>query len=408
MVTVLKNYFVLSDEDLVVGGRYHNFSDFFQFPDFDRPELVYEDIPPAGHPTLDASSSFAEVLAEKDVLLFPPYQSYEYVLRFLDEAIDDPDTTDICITLYRTARDSKVVERLVRAARVGKAVTAFIEVKARFDEAPNLQSAKIMEDAGVHVVYSMPGIKVHSKLLLVKKRTSPTLSYVGTGNFNEKTASLYTDIGLFTSDDTICSEIELVFDYLCDPVLTPTFEKLLVAPFTMREAFSELVEKEISSAIAGREASVTIKLNSLEDKKMIALLYRAANAGVVIRIICRGICCLDPDLPEVNGNIKVISIVDQFLEHARVYIFSNDGNEKIYIASADWMKRNLSRRVEVAVPIEGEETRQEIRDMIALQLADNTKARKITAKQKNKYVKARANPKVRAQIDTFDYFRSKV
>lgn len=408
MVTALKNYFRLSDEDLVVGGRYHNFSDFFQFPDFGISELVYQPILPVKQGRLEREESILKIVQEDDALIFPPYHSFEYLLKFLNEAVNDSDTSAISITLYRTARDSRIVDSLVAAAKAGISVTAFIEVKARFDEAPNLASAQRMEEAGVRVLYSMPGIKVHAKLLLIQTKSGKAQAYIGTGNFNEKTATLYTDIGLFTSDSIIIDDVNRVFDYLRKSVDNPVFDKLLVAPFSMRQDFEQLIENEIQAAIDGDISGITIKVNSLEDASMITLLYRAANAGVSIRILCRGICCLDTGIAEAKGNIRIVSIVDRYLEHARVYMFANRGNELIYIASADWMKRNLSRRIEVAVPIEDPVARQQISDMMELQLSDNTKARILDSRQRNKFVKSKGQPKVRAQIDTFDYFRSQI
>ncbi|NND71491.1 MAG: polyphosphate kinase 1 [Rhodothermales bacterium] len=408
MVTVLKNYFRLSDEDLVVGGRYHNFSDFFGFPDFGRKKLSYEPLPAVDHAFLGKAESIVDTIASRDAVIFPPYHSFGYVQQYLDELVDDPDTEEIFVTLYRTARDSKIVTSLARAAGNGKRVVAFVEVKARFDEAPNLESAHLLQEAGVEVLYSMPGIKVHSKLLLAKRRNGNDVSYIGTGNFNEKTATLYTDIGLFTGRQDITAEVCRVFDYLQDPTLSPKFEKLLVAPFSMRSSFESLIRTEINAAHAGKHSGISIKVNSLEDSTMVNLLCEAAEAGVPIRIVCRGICCLDPELPQLKGNIKIVSIVDRFLEHARIFVFENGGDRQVYIASADWMKRNLSRRIEVGVPIDDVTCRKEILDYLELQLSDNTKARIIDSRLRNKYVKAKGAQKVHAQLDAFGYFAARV
>ena len=410
MVTRMKELFDLRDEDLVVGGRYHNFSDFFGFPKFDREDLVYGDLMPAPHPALEGATSVLDYVAKNDTLIHFPYHSFDHILRFLDEAASDPDTEKIFATLYRTAPNSKVVDALVEAARQGKEVTAFVEVKARFDEAPNLESAHEMQEAGVNVLFSMPGIKVHSKLLLIKRRTHKKkyIAYLSTGNFNEKTARVYTDVGLFTGDETTTADVRSVFRYLEDQSKTPKFKKLLVAPFTMRKQFEGLIDNEIEAALKGKAAAITVKVNSLEDDDMIHRLYLAAQAGVTVNIICRGICCMKAGVRGLSDNIYAVSIVDKFLEHARAYIFENGGDKIVYLASADWMKRNLVRRVEVAFPIEDEHLKQEILDIVELQLNDDTKARILDAKLKNKRVPSKKEQPARAQLDTYKYYVDRV
>lgn len=407
----LKDRLALEDEDLVEGGRYHNLNDFFSFPTCDVEGQTYEPLPPVIHPALEQASSMFEAVAEKDRLLSFPYQKFDYVVRFLEEAAVDPAVEELWITLYRVSRDSAVARALVKAAEHGKRVTAFVEVKARFDEQSNLDWAARMEQAGVQVLYSMPGLKVHTKLALVARREAGELryyGYLGTGNFNEKTARIYADHGLLTADQRLGLDVRQVFAFLLGEVEQPTFEHLLVAPFYLRKAFYRLIDHEIEQARAGEASGMTLKMNSLEDPKIIQRLYAASRAGVPIRMVVRGICCLVPGVPGQSETIEATSIVDRFLEHARIYCFHHGGEEVVYLASADWMKRNLSRRVEVAFPVYDPDARQTLRAVLGLQRADNTRARIIDAEQRNAYVRADDAKAVRAQIDSYRYFEEKV
>ena len=406
----LKERLALEDEDLVEGGRYHNLNDFFSFPRCGPEELAYEPLPPLPHPDLERAPSMREAMDEKDWLLSFPYQKYDYVIRFLDEAAEDPDVEEIWMTLYRVSRDSAIAHALLKAAENGKRVTVFLEVKARFDEQANLDWAARMEAAGVQVIYSMPGLKVHTKLALVARREGDAqrfYAYLGTGNFNEKTARLYADHGLLTADPRLAEEARRIFAFLAEEVEEPTFEHLLVAPFHLRKAFNRLIDFEIEQARAGKEAWILAKMNSLEDRKIITRLYEASRAGVRVRLIVRGVCCLMPGVPDQSETIEVTSIVDRFLEHARVYVFYHGGEEPLYLASADWMRRNLSRRVEVAFPLYDPDLRRELRTLLDLQQTDNTKARHIDAEQQNAYVRNGNGHSVRAQIDTYRYFKEK-
>ena len=400
----LKQRLGLEDEDLVPGGFYHNFSDFFGFPDYGREDLQFQPMPPLPHPRIRKARRVLDRAKTDDLLFHFPYQSFEPVTRFLFEDAEDPDVQRISATLYRVAPRSKIVEGLTRAATTGKDVKAFVEVKARFDEEPNLQWAKVMERAGVRVVYSLPGLKVHGKLLLVEAADF-SIAYLGTGNLNEKTAKIYCDHGMLTADHRITSDVERVFSLLEDPSSTIQFDHLLVAPNSMRKTFKRLVEREIEHAKAGRKAGMILKMNSLEDRGMIKLLYRASQAGVAIHLVVRGICCLIPGIPGLSENIQVTSIVGRFLEHARVYVFKNDGDDEIFLASADWMKRNLSRRIEVAWPIYDGNLKREILDLLNLQIADNSKARHIDAQQQNRYVEAQGQSPVAAQTDTYQLLK---
>ncbi len=401
IATQLKQRLLLEDEDMIPGGFYHNFSDFFAFPDFGRDDLRFRSMPPLSNTGLKDEIGVLEQTVRRDILLHFPYQSFDPVTRFLQEAAEDPKVERVSATLYRVASGSQVVDALVRAAQAGKDVKAFVEVKARFDEKPNLEWASHMERAGVNVVYSHPGLKVHGKLLLVEAG-DVRHAYLGTGNLNEKTAAIYCDHGMLTTDDRITGEVKKVFDLLDDPREDVKFEHLLVAPHSMRSRFKQLVEREIEHAVAGRDGFMVLKMNSLEDRGMIKLLYRASQSGVRIRLIVRGICCLVPGITGLSDNIQVTSIVGRFLEHARVYLFGNDGNREIFLASADWMKRNLSRRIEVAWPVYDARAKQELIQLLDLQLRDDTRARVIDAQQANQYVRNDGRVPLDAQIAAYE------
>lgn len=408
----MKKLFKLSKNDLIPGARYHNFNDFFGFPDpTNNSALHYPDLPPLPHPVFEGAASLLAVIKEQDQLLHFPYHKYDYVPALIHEAAHDPDVVTIKATLYRVASKSAVVTALMEACEQGKEVVAFIEAKARFDEASNLFWGKELEKAGAKVFYSYPGIKVHTKLLLIDRMEDEKrrhYAYLGTGNFNEKTARIYCDHALLTAKQKLGKEVNQVFDLLERKVLVPNTKHLLVAPFTLRQKFEELIQQEIDLAKAGKEAYMVLKMNSLENSQMIDRLYAASQAGVKIKLIIRGICCLRPGVEGLSENIEVISIVDRFLEHARVYIFGNGGEEKMYVASADWMTRNLYRRVEVAFPINDGDLFKEIREIIDLQLADNSKARIINAEQDNPYKKASKGEAVhRAQVDIYEYCKHK-
>ncbi|MFI5263080.1 MAG: polyphosphate kinase 1, partial [Candidatus Kapaibacterium sp.] len=353
MLKYLSKYFKLSDDDLIPGGRYHNFSDLMSFPNPGIASLENKPQPPLAHRDLKDARTIFPIMSQKDIVLFYPYEAYDYVIQFISQAAKDAAVIAIKITLYRVASNSKVVEALKEAAKNGKEVTAFVEIKARFDEEQNLYWAGELERAGVKVLYSFPGLKVHCKLCIVtrmERGEKKRYCYLASGNFNEKTATLYSDIGLFTTDLRITKEVKEVFQILGRKERSTEFEHLLVAPFTMRKTFEKRIEKEMKFASEGKRAEIIVKLNSLEDEEMIEKLYEASNAGVKIRLIVRGICCVIPGVPEMSANIKAVSIIDRYLEHARIFIFHNGGQERYYVASADWMTRNLSHRIEVGFP----------------------------------------------------------
>jgi polyphosphate kinase len=412
LVAFMKDHLKLEDEDLIPGGRYHHLEDLSQFPkpSHHPAELVRERLPPLAHPELRSEPSILAAVARKDRILHFPYQSYEYVLRFLDEAAEDPAVEEIWITLYRVASDSAVVKALIRAAQRGARVTAFVEVKARFDEANNLEWAEEMARAGVHTVYSMPGLKVHAKLALLSRKEGSgqrLYAYLSTGNFNEKTALLYCDHGLFTADPRITSEVRSVFKYLCKDLEHPRFDHLLVAPSFLREALTDLLSTEVENLRSGRPAAVLMKMNSLGDVDAMNLIYGASLAGVPVDLIIRGICRIRPGLRDLGENIRARSIVDRFLEHARVFRFANGRETRLFLSSADLMKRNLDRRVEVAFPLYDPDVREEVEMILQLQLADNKKARILGSTQENLYVSRRAGEApVEAQLDTYLWLES--
>lgn len=408
----LKSVFGLTKNDVIPGARYHNFNDFFSFPDpSEQAELHNPPQPPLPHPALEGAPSILDILRNKEIALHFPYQKYDYVAQFIREAARDPKVRALKITLYRVASKSAIVEALLEALRSGKQVVAFIEAKARFDEASNLYWGEELEQAGAKVIYSYPGIKVHTKLFLAARAEEDQLryyAYLGTGNFNEKTARLYGDHALLTANQQIAAEVEQVFALLERRIIIPMCKHLFVSPFNLRDRFSQLIDREIENARNGKEAYMILKMNSLEDPDMIRKLYEASQAGVEIKMIIRGICCLRSGIEGLSENIQIISIVDRFLEHARVYIFGNGGEERLYIASADWMTRNLDHRVEVAIPIYDGEIAREIRTIINLQLLDNQKARYLTPDLDNPHKKALPIEKpVRAQADIYRYLKKK-
>lgn len=405
----LREALLLADEDLYPGGRYHNFSDFFRFPNPGIKSLEYSELKPLKHKDFETHTNVFTASKKKDYLFYFPYHNYDYVVNAIAHAAKDPAVKSIKITQYRVAKDSRIVNSLVKAAHRGKDVTAFVEVKARFDEEINIQSAEEMQKAGVKVLYSLPGLKVHAKIALITRLEAGKLkkyAYLSTGNFNEKTAKLYTDYGLFTVNEELTEEVEKVFEYLEGKDPGYQFKHLLVAQYGMRQGFQALIENEIENAKKGLPAAITIKLNSLEDERIIKKLYDASEAGVRVLMIVRGICCLIPGMKEMSENISGISIVDRFLEHDRVYIFNNAGNEKIFLSSADWMKRNLSRRIEVAFPIYDPDLKKQVRNIIDIKLADNVKARVIDEKQQNLFRELTESEKHRSQYEIHEYLKS--
>jgi polyphosphate kinase len=410
---LVKKIKVLKSENLISGGRYHNFKDFIDFPTVGTAELRNRIPHPLNHKEMDVHKSAFKLIKEKDVLLSFPYQSYHHIIDMLREASIDPKVQSIKITLYRVAKNSNIVNTLVNAIKNGKSVTAVVELQARFDEEANIYWATKLQEEGVRVIFGVPNLKVHSKLFLITRKEGGKnfhYAHIGTGNFNEDTARLYSDISLLTADKRITEEVQKVFNFYEDNLKTGSYKHLAVAPFNMRKRFLKLINNEIENVQAGKEAYIIIKLNSLVDEEMITKLYEASAAGVKIKMIIRGICSLVTELAGYSNNVEAISIVDKFLEHSRIFIFCNEGQERYYLTSADWMARNLDHRSEVAVPIYDESIKKEIRTFIDLQWADNTKARVLNTRQDNKYRQAEPHSeghrgKNRAQDDILKYFR---
>jgi polyphosphate kinase len=401
----------LRNVNLIPGGRYHNFKDFMAFPKVGNVNDYYAPLVPVLVPELERARTIFDVVKQRDVILHHPYESFDYLIRMLREAAIDPKVQSIKITLYRVAKHSNVVNALINAVKNGKKVTVLMELQARFDEEHNIYWTNQLQEAGARVHFGKPGQKVHCKLCMIyREEDGKTVKYahLATGNYNGVTARLYCDHGLFTKDLRLTSEIENMMDLLFQGPRKHKFEHLLVAPDYMARQFIELIEKEIANAKAGKPAYIIAKMNSLMDDGIVRKLYEASKAGVNIQLIVRGICTLVPGVRGLSENIHVISIIDRLLEHARIYIFGNGGDEKIYLSSADWMTRNLYRRVECAFPIYDESCRQQIKDIVNIQLRDNTKARIIDHDFDNKYVqRVPGSPEIRAQYSTYDYLKSK-
>jgi polyphosphate kinase len=395
----------------ISGGRYHNFDDFFKFPSPPGTTLKYIPQEELKHPILKNETSIYSAVSKKDQLLHFPYQKYDYVIRFLEEAAADPEVKSIKITLYRLSDNSKIANALLTAAKNGKKVIAFVEVKARFNEASNIFYQQQFKEAGIMVLDGFSKMKVHCKLCVIERNENGTkkrYAYLSTGNFNETTSRFYGDYGFLTARKDITKEANSIFDFLANPKKKLKFEKMMVAPFNLRTGLEGLIDTEIKNAKEGKKASIILKVNSLEDPEMINHLYRASNAGVKIRIIVRGMCCLIPGEKGMSKNIKVVSIIDRYLEHGRVYIFYNAGKEKIFISSADLMTRSLTRRVEAAFPVMDTDLRIEIKNVINIQLNDNMKSRKINKIQSNPFNKSNGSKKVRAQEDTYYYLKDQL
>jgi polyphosphate kinase len=396
-------------DSMIPGGRYHNFKDFMNFPNVGGPNLAYEPNPPLNHPVLASQSSILKIINERDILLHYPYQKFSYFINLLREAAIDPEVKSIKITLYRVATNSKVINALINAARNEKEVTVIIELQARFDEKSNIYWSRKLEEAGAKVLFGIPGLKIHSKLLLITTNSGKKLKYyagISTGNFHEGNASVYTDLTILTAHKKIAGEVFKVFDYFENTFKFPNYKHLLVSPQYMRTKLEGLIDKEIKNVQEGKPAYIILKINNLVDPGMIHKLYYASQNGVKINMIIRGICGLVPGIPGLSENIHAISIVDKYLEHARILIVCNGGDEKIYISSADWMTRNLDNRVEVSCPIYDPELKKEIRDFINLQLNDNVKARIIDECQSNIYLRNNSPKQIRSQFETYNFYKA--
>ncbi|WFE82718.1 RNA degradosome polyphosphate kinase [Parabacteroides chongii] len=404
--------FGITRDDLVVGGRYLNLQDLAKLPNPKGKELEQKIPTPMRVPYLDEKGSVFRAVKKKDIMLHFPYQSFDYLIRFLMEAAFDPKVDEIKITQYRVAENSAVINTLVSAAQNGKKVTVFVELKARFDEENNMSTAERMEKAGIRIIYSIPGLKVHAKVAVIIRKDSEDgnkrrdFAYLSTGNFNEKTARIYSDMALLTCNDEIITDINKVFAVLEGKMSEPTFRHLLVARFNMVPELTRMIHREIEHVKQGRKGRIVLKMNGLHDQNMINELYHASENGVEIDLIVRGICCLVPGQP-YSANIRVTRIVDMFLEHSRIWYFYNDGREDVFLTSADWMRRNLNRRIETAFPILVPEIKQEVIDILKIQMRDNVKACLIDGQLRNNFKHNDDPVKVRSQLAIYEYLKNK-
>ncbi len=397
-------------DSLIPGGRYHNRRDYMDFPRLGRPDLQYEKKEPLPIPGLSLQGSLLDKIMQKDYLLHTPYQTFSYVVKFLREAALDPKVKSIKITIYRLAHVSHIASSLINAKKNGKDVTVQIELQARFDEEANIIYAEQLQSEGVRLIFGVKGLKVHCKACVIERLENNTLmryAVISTGNFNESTALLYTDYTLFTANQKICKEIAKVFDFFEVNYQIKKYRHLIVSPHYTRNAIYHLIDDEIKNKRAGLPSGIKLKLNSLSDFKMIDKLYEASRAGVKIKMIIRGICCLIPGVKGMSENIEAISIVGKFLEHPRLFIFENAGETKVYISSADLMGRNLDNRVEITCPIYDEEIKKEILENFEIGWRDNVKARVISIKNDNAYRK-NSLPPVRSQFMMYDYYLNKL
>ncbi|HHQ4682376.1 TPA: polyphosphate kinase 1 [Aeromonas veronii] len=409
MISFLKLKLQISSYDAIMpGGRYHNFKDFIGFPNVGRDYLENPKLPAIDCRDFDGFVNAFDAITKQDILLYYPYHKFHHFTELVRQAAFDPAVSAIRINIYRVAKKSRIIHSLIDAANNGKKVTVVVELRARFDEAANIDWANILTDAGVKVVFGVPSLKIHSKLCLITRHENGEAvryAHIGTGNFNEKTAKIYTDFSLLTRNPDITAEVEGVFEYIEYPYKRYKFNHLLVSPINSRRQLYRLIDNELSNAKAGQPSGIILKINNLVDKDLINRLYAAGQAGVPIQMIIRGMCALRPGVPGLSDNIKVISIIDRFLEHPRVMVFHNKGNPQLYISSADWMSRNIDGRIEVGTPIYDERLKQRIMDILELQLSDTCKARVIDADQQNEYVKRGNRRKIRSQVAIYDYLK---
>jgi len=399
-----------STDSVIPGGRYHNRRDYMKFPSLGRQDLLYEVKVPLRIKGLSFEGSLLAKIAKKDYLLHAPYQSFRYVVKFLREAALDPQVQSIKITIYRLAEVSHIASSLINAAKNGKDVVVQIELRARFDEVANIHYAEQMQEEGVRMIFGVKGLKVHCKACVIERLEAGKIkrySFLSSGNFNESTARIYTDYTLFTANEGIAKEINKVFNFFDVNYRVKTYKHLVVSPHYTRGVWERLIDNEVINKREGKAAGIQLKLNSLSDYRMIDKLYEASQAGVSIKIIVRGICCLIPGVKGQSENIEVISIVDKFLEHTRLYIFNNNNEPKYFISSADIMGRNLDTRVEISCPIYDLEIQQELQDTFDISWQDNVKARLISATQDNAYVRE-GGPAIRSQFAIYEYYQNKL
>ena len=407
----LKGMNILSSDSIIPGGRYHNRRDYMNFPNLGRYDLLYRENVPLPVPGLSLEGSILEKIKKKDYLLYAPYQSFSYIIKFLREAALDPKVASIKITLYRLAKNSQIVSSLINAAKNGKKVTVQIELQARFDEESNISYSEQMQTEGIELIFGVKGLKVHSKICVIERIEEGRVKrygFISTGNFNENSAKVYTDVTLFTSNTEILKDAAKIFDFFDVNYRVHRYKHLIVSPHYTRSRFNKLIEREILNAISGKEAYIKLKMNSISDFKMTDKLYEASKAGVKIQLIIRGICCLKPGVKGLSDNIEAISIVDNYLEHSRIYIFGNNGNPDVFISSADFMTRNLDARVEVTCPIYDEEIKKELIETFEIGWKANVKARIHSDDLKNVYRKRGDEKTFRAQLEMYNYYQKKL
>ncbi|MCB9201899.1 MAG: polyphosphate kinase 1 [Flavobacteriales bacterium] len=397
-------------DNLTPGGKYHNKRDFMSFPNFGRNDLEYEKIKPLIPSDVVNQSNYFKLFSKKEVLLYAPYHDYSILLKFLRKAAIDPYVKKIKITVYRVADDSQVMSALINAAKNGKEVTAALELRARFDEAHNVKWSKTLQKEGVKVIFGVPGLKVHSKICYIEREPqfgfSTQYCFVSTGNFHEKTARVYTDFTLFTSDKEITNEVKEVFDFFDKNYLVKKYDNLVLSPWQQRKKIIKLIHNEVKNHKKGLPAQINIKVNSLSDKEIIDELYNASRKGVEIRIVVRGICSLIPQVKGMSENITVVSVIDKFLEHPRMYWFKNAGDDLIYISSADLMPRNLDHRIETSCPIRSHKHKIQIKKIFELSFYDNIKGREVVEGLEEPYQKNKRK-KYRSQIEVYNYLKGK-
>ena len=402
---------IVSTDSIIPGGRYHNRRDYMSFPNLGRHDLLYKTNDPLPIPGLSLEGSMLERISSKDYLLNAPYQSFSYLTKFLREAALDPKVISIKITLYRLAKNSQIISSLINAAKNGKKVTVQIELQASFDEASNISYAEQMQLEGIQLIFGIKGLKVHSKICVIERYENDKIKrygFISTGNFNESTAKIYTDVTLFTSHQQILKDIVKIFDFFDINYRVHRYKHLIVSPHYTRTRFTKLIDREITHALAGRKTHIKLKMNSLSDFEMIDKLYEASKAGVKIKLQVRGICSLIPGITGMSENIEAISIVDNYLEHSRVYIFGNAGQTEVYISSADFMTRNIDGRVEVTCPIYDQNIKNELIDNFEIGWLGNVKARLHSYKLDNKYKPRNHNAIFRAQLETYKYYQNKL
>ncbi|HHF3265611.1 polyphosphate kinase 1 [Vibrio alginolyticus] len=410
MLEFLCNKLNISNYDnLIPGGRYHNFKDFIGFPNVGREYLENKPLPPMKCADFEGYANSFDAIKAKDILLYYPYHTFDHISELVRQASFDPKVLSIKINIYRVAKDSRLMNSLIDAVHNGKNVTVVVELQARFDEEANIEWSKVLTEAGVHVIFGAPGLKIHSKLLMISRREGEEIiryAHIGTGNFHEKTARIYTDFSLLTADQEITNEVRNVFGYIENPYRPVKFNHLMVSPRNSRTQIYRLIDNEIANAKLGKKAALTIKVNNLVDKGIVNKLYGASTSGVKINMIIRGMCSLVPGIEGISDNIRIISIVDRFLEHPRVVITHNDGDPQVYISSADWMTRNIDHRIEVAVPVRAPRLKQRIIDITNIHFTDTVKARLIDKEMSNAYVPRGNRKKVRSQIAIYDYLKN--